>query len=67
MGVIIKKNLHAQEAVKQIEIFCHDHNIPNSDKFISITLVDLEKLHVGAIVGLGVTENEFEIWAQSRK
>ncbi|MBD1577172.1 hypothetical protein HC723_12085 [Vibrio sp. S11_S32] len=50
------------EAQSLLEQFCDDHQIPNADKFIAIASVEIEKLHSGAIVGLGVSEAMFLNW-----
>ncbi len=47
-----------------LEQFCTENNIQDADKFISITIVELEKLHSGAIISLGVTESMFRTWKE---
>jgi len=62
MGQIIKSDLHGSSIEAHIESYCEENEIEMSEKFIAMTLADLESLHAGAIIGLGITENEFNAW-----
>jgi len=64
MGQIIKKNLHGKEAESYIEQFCEENDIEDTDKFTGMALSDLSVIHPGAIVGLGITEAEFNDWQE---
>ena len=53
------------EILKQegyIEDFCKQNGIAETAKFTAMTLTDLSTLHAGAIIGLGITEAQFEAW-----
>ena len=43
-----------------------DNSIPSADKFVSMALSDLEQLHTGSIIGLGITEKMFTDWKLQR-
>lgn len=62
IGKIIRDMLVGQDIQRCLELFCVEHSIPNADKFIAIAMVELDKLHSGAIVSLGVTEKMFLAW-----
>jgi len=62
MGEIIRAGLHNDEIEKQLVNFCHQQAINSQDKFIAMTLTDLKLLHQGAIIGLGITQNQFVTW-----
>ncbi|MCA6952811.1 Fic family protein [Pectobacterium polaris] len=62
MGNIIRENLNEQLAEQYLEKYCAENDIPSADKFIAMTLSDLAQLHVGSIVGLGITEKMFIEW-----
>ncbi len=64
MGQVIKNELHGADVEAHIENYCEENEIEMSEKFIAMTLVDLESLHAGAIIGLGITENEFNTWKE---
>ncbi len=61
---IIKEVIVGDKAQSHLEQFCAENNIQDADKFISIAIVELEKLHSGAIISLGVTENMFRTWKE---
>ncbi len=42
-----------------IEDFSHQNHIIDTAKFTAMTLADLNALHAGAIIGLGITEAQF--------
>lgn len=62
MGKVIRQGLHGQAAEALIEQFSREHNIKDRAKFIAMTLSDLDALHSGAIIGLGITEAQFHAW-----
>ena len=62
MGQIIRQGLHGTEAEQFIMAYCRKQNIEDIDKFAAMTLADLGSLHAGAIIGLGITEAQFNIW-----
>lgn len=64
IGEIIRGMIVGVEVQAHLELFCTENKIQNADKFISITTVELDKLHSGAIISLGVTENIFLIWKE---
>jgi len=66
MGQIVKQGLHGTAAEILIENYCKEQRIEDIDKFTAMTLADLSTLHAGAIIGLGVTETELEIWLSGK-
>ena len=66
MGKVIRQGLHGQASEALIEQFCREQNIHDSAKFTAMTLSDLSALHAGAIVGLGITEAQFNAWLNPR-
>ena len=60
MGHIIRQGLHGKAAEICIEEYCQKEGIEDIEKFTAMTLTDLSMLHAGAIIGLGVTEKQFE-------
>lgn len=66
MGQIVRLNLHSAAAENFLEKFCMERNIENGDKFIAMTLTDLGILHAGAIVGLGISERQLEVWLKGK-
>lgn len=66
MGRVVKSGLHGPAAERVIQDFCAENSIEEVAKFTAMTLADLAALHVGAIVGLGITQAQFEAWAAMR-
>ena len=66
MGQIVKQGLHGSAAEELIESYCQEQGIEDIDKFTAMTLADLSTLHAGAIIGLGITEAQLEIWLSSK-
>lgn len=66
MGQVVKRNLHGREAEQFIERYCANNDIDSSEKFTAMTLADLSALHAGAIIGLGITEAEFNDWLDTK-
>ncbi len=67
MGQIIKKDLHGTAAETWIANYGQEHNIDDVEKFTAMTLADLSQLHTGAIIGLNITERQFEEWLAGRE
>jgi len=65
MGQIVKQNLHGQKAEEFIESYCAKNNIDDANKFTAMTLADLSVLHAGAIIGLGITEDQLNNWLKN--
>lgn len=66
MGLVVKKGLHAKNAEGFIEEFGQQNGIDDVAKFTAMTLNDLSALHVGAIIGLGITPAQLEAWQANR-
>ncbi|MFK7862476.1 MAG: hypothetical protein AB8B64_26950, partial [Granulosicoccus sp.] len=66
MGQIVRKDLHGSAAEKLIDEYCQDQGISDIDRFTAMTLADLSTLHTGAIIGLGITEAQLDMWLLSR-
>ena len=64
MGQVIQDNLHGKSIEDHIEKYCQENNIEQSDRFTAMAITDLESLHIGAIIGLGVTAKQFEMWRE---
>lgn len=64
IGQIIREMVVGDEVQTKLEQFCVENKIKDADRFISIASVELDKLHSGAIVALGVTENIFTAWKE---
>ncbi len=64
IGQIIREMIVGDEVQSKLEQFCVENQIKDADKFISIATVELDKLHSGAIVSLGVTEMMFLAWKE---
>lgn len=66
MGIVVRGGLHGGVVEKCIENYCVDNNIAEIDKFTAMTLADLNSLHAGAIVGLGISEAQLNAWLNAR-
>lgn len=66
MGEVVRQKLHGQEAEALIASFCAKAEIDNTDKFIAMALADLDALHAGAIIGLGIAEAQLEEWQKMK-
>jgi len=62
MANIIRKGISGRDIEPILTSYCRENEIASSDKFITIVLQELEHLHTGAIVSLGITESIFEAW-----
>ena len=67
MGEIIRQNIHGQKIEDFTRDYCWQHKISQEDKFIAIVITELDALHSGAIVGIGVSESQFNEWKKSEK
>ena len=65
MGQIVKQKLHGSDAEQLINSYCQKNNIEDTDKFTAMTLADLSALHAGAIIGLGITEDQLTAWQEN--
>ncbi|MCY4150059.1 MAG: Fic family protein [Gammaproteobacteria bacterium] len=66
MGMVIREGLHGSDIEIHIEKYCADREINEVDKFMAITLADLDSLHAGIIVGLGISEAQLNTWRDAR-
>ena len=65
MGQIVKQKLHGNDAEQLINSYCQKNNIEDTDKFTAMTFADLSTLHAGAIIGLGITEDQLTAWQEN--
>ena len=66
MGLVIRSGLHGKAAEKCVERFCAERQIPDVEKFTAMAMTDLDTLHVNGIVGLGISESQFNAWLESK-
>ncbi|MCY4275652.1 MAG: Fic family protein [Gammaproteobacteria bacterium] len=66
MGMVIRDVLHGNDIEIHIEKYCTDRNIKEVDKFMAMTIADLNSLHEGAIVGLGISITQLNAWLDNR-
>ncbi len=66
LGLMVRDGLHGKEVEKRIEKYCADRDIAETDKFTAIILADLSSLHVGAIIGLGISAAQFNVWLAAK-
>ncbi|XPF93317.1 hypothetical protein ACM9HF_14975 [Colwellia sp. RE-S-Sl-9] len=59
---IIRSRIQGSKIEPAITRYCHENNIASPDKFITMVLQEIETLHSGALVSLGVTESIFKAW-----
>ncbi len=62
MGDIIRGGKTGGTIEAYLEDFCIQNSIEDPDRFIAMTITDLNNLHAGNLVGLGVTLSMFEKW-----
>lgn len=62
MGEVIRQKLTGETLEVYLKTFCAEKTIESADKFITMTKSELEHLHSGAIIGLGITEEAFKTW-----
>lgn len=67
MGMVIRAGIHDDEAATYIRTFGENAGITEIDKFVAMTLADLNALHSGGIVGLGITELQLNKWLSTKK
>lgn len=65
MGQIIRNKVSYKRVNEFLIDYCRENNIDLPDKFIAMTTTDLEQLHEGAIIGLGITEAMFNEWKKT--
>lgn len=66
MGRVIRDNISDEELNTFLRDYCMENDIGLPDKFIAMTTTDLEHLHEGAIIGLGITESIFKTWKRGK-
>tara|TARA_R110002049_G_scaffold308839_2_gene514425 strand:- start:12823 stop:14220 length:1398 start_codon:yes stop_codon:yes gene_type:complete len=64
MGQVVANNLHGEDVERHILGFCKEQSIEEPDRFTAGALADLSSLHAGAIVGLGITAQQLEVWKE---
>lgn len=67
LGDIIREMLTGHEIESSLENYCDKNQIEERDKFISIAITELNNIHSGAIIGLGVTEGMFNTWLKKKE
>lgn len=67
LGNIIREMLTGHEIESSLENYCDKNQIEEKDKFISIAIAELNNIHSGAIIGLGVTEGMFNAWLKKKE
>jgi hypothetical protein len=66
LGDIIREQLTGKDIELTLERYCDNNQIEEKDKFVSIAITELNNLHSGAIIGLGVTEGMFYAWLEKQ-
>jgi len=66
LGDIIREQLTGNDIELTLERYCDNNQIEEKDKFVSIAITELNNLHSGAIIGLGVTEGMFYAWLEKQ-
>ena len=59
---IVNHNLHGKQTEKYIRNFCFQHGISQRDFFIEEVNRDLQGLHAGAIMELGISVKDLDSW-----
>ncbi|MFT5880563.1 MAG: Fic family protein [Moritella sp.] len=67
LGDIIREMLTGHEIESSLENYCDKNQIDEKDKFISIAIAELNNIHSGAIIGLGITEGMFNAWLKKKE
>ena len=65
IGHVVRNDLHGEAIQIYIEKYCLDKNIVEKDRFTAMTIADLSGLHAGAIIGLGISETQLNVWLDS--
>jgi len=65
IGHVVRNGLHGEAIEIYIEKYCLDKNIVEKDRFTAMTIADLSSLHAGAIIGLGISETQLNVWLDS--
>jgi hypothetical protein len=63
MGLAIRNSYKGDRIKSFLFEYCNENQIESPEKFVAMTSNDLKCLHVGAIVGLGITEALFKKWS----
>jgi len=66
MGMVVREGLHGKDIENHIEKYCAERDIEEFDKFMAMTLADLDSLHAGVIAGLGISETQLNVWLDAR-
>jgi len=66
LGEIIREMVTGDKIESLLEAYCNMKQIEKSDKFISIAITELNNIHSGAIIGLGV-EAMLNDWQKKQK
>jgi len=64
IGQIIRDMAVGDDILVRLEQFCEENQITEVDKFVAVALVELDRLHTGAIMSLGITEGMFLRWKE---
>jgi Fic family protein len=67
LGEIIRGMVTGNKVEPSLEAYCNNNEIEERDKFISIAMAELNNIHSGAIIGLGVTESMFNAWLKKQE
>lgn len=62
IATIIRGEITGSQIESIIAKYCEENSIDSPDKFITIVLQELETLHYGVLVSLGITESLFDTW-----
>jgi len=66
LGDIIREGITGRAIEFALEAYCNKSKIENPDKFVAIALTELNNIHSGAVVGLGVTEGMLIKWQEKQ-
>ena len=66
IGEIIRKNLHGSNIEEFTYKYCQKNQINQQDRFVTMIITQLDMLHSGAIVGMGISESQFEVWKKEQ-
>ncbi|MCA0934012.1 hypothetical protein LCL85_00365 [Vibrio alginolyticus] len=67
MGKIVRNCVVGNEMTTEIERYCIEQNIEDKAKFTAIALDELNILHDGMLLGIGVTEDMFDEWKKANE
>lgn len=66
MGRIVREKLHGAAALDEIRQFCETNAIDETEKFIAMTVTELENLHDGMIWSIRVSAEQLKAWLNAR-